>query len=353
MAEHSARSQRVRHFQGQRLHGADLQDEYENLAWLRSLHVVAQHDTWGIALGLDVRHSLGDDVHDDVQVGPGVAYDCFGREIVLGQMQIVPHPFALFEPAAGMSLTLVISHPSEGDRAAAPDVLAPCPGASGGAQSARPVLAWRWEGEVRLGREVPLIGFATNADSTPSFDTSVRRYTQALSRPHVYAALTGPEQPWTPWRVTDQQLQIGIETWVDTSDAGFVGTPHYLASLQTASTLLAADTDNALVGRFPAIFTTVVDASPTGFRFRFTAAVGPHQVVALAVNPRHRAGGPFSWLRISWLGVEPAGGCSPNTGFLSDDEWSKRRRFREMRRTTERQRAWPWSFQSGHGGGER
>ena len=44
---------RINHVQGERLRAADLQDELGVESWMRQLHMIGLHDTWGIALGLE------------------------------------------------------------------------------------------------------------------------------------------------------------------------------------------------------------------------------------------------------------------------------------------------------------
>lgn len=282
---------RLRHYQGQRLRAPDLQDEYDNLTWLRGLHVVALHDTWGIALGFDVHVDAG-----NVVVGPGLAYDCEGREILLTRPHALPGPQALFPtPEDGAEFELVMSYaPSPGPHLAEWD-LTPCTDANGSPRSERPAFAWRRMGETRLGLEVPLVRVRITAGAIDpvALGYDVRRYTQPLARPHIAAGVTPAEQPWEEWRVGEAFL--GHQTRVDTRAAGFVGTPFYFAGLRIERPGILFQ--RAAVDGPVLYFTAVAEAGPDGFTFRLHAAAAATLQQSL--------------VRVSWLGVEPVSGCRP------------------------------------------
>src|SRR3954465_11706168 len=89
---------RLRHVDGELLRRRDLADEAAAETDRRGLHVRAVHDTWGVALGYEV--GLASDV---MTVGPGVAYDCAGQEIVAVQGTKLPPPAAPPGLAVGVS----------------------------------------------------------------------------------------------------------------------------------------------------------------------------------------------------------------------------------------------------------
>src|SRR5262245_49690929 len=70
---------RVDFFDGQRLAAGDLNDAATVQRELRWLHNRSLH-SWGIGLGFAISGAQGD---RQVQIGPGYALDCFGREIIL------------------------------------------------------------------------------------------------------------------------------------------------------------------------------------------------------------------------------------------------------------------------------
>src|SRR4051812_5241908 len=78
---------RVRHFPGERLIAPDLLGDVDTLAWLRRAHMVALHDTWGVALGLRIAGAGA-----GLAVGPGIAYDARGRELVSDSVRRISAP---------------------------------------------------------------------------------------------------------------------------------------------------------------------------------------------------------------------------------------------------------------------
>jgi hypothetical protein len=320
----SARAARLRHHQGQRLLGSDLTHEYDNLTWLRSLHVLALHDTWGIALGFEVQLGpLG-----TVLVGPGFAYDCLGHEIVLVQGQALVGPHAVFPGApAGTAYELVMSYDAELGGVPSDDG-GVCLAAGAAPGCERPVFAWRRPSEARLGLEIPLLGVTLTSSGLGALDLNVRRYTQRLARPHIVAGATTPEQQWTDWRTAVRGPAVGLQTTVDTSAAGFVGTPHYFASLHFDSekTLLGSPNDPA-APRF-AVFTSVANARRTEFTFR--VALAAREAGEILVFLRGILGNRGTLpMRVAWVGLEPVAGCAPAPRFF---ELSSHILFQQMLR---------------------
>lgn len=320
-------SARVRHYQGERLSAGDLQDEYDNAKWLRGLHVLALHDTWGIALGFDVR--LGP--NNSVIVGPGLAYDVCGREIVLARPRTVPSPWAtLAKPQQTGSYDLVISYNDALGLREAGRAWLPCEGEDNCPGREQPLFAWRVPDAVRLGLEVPLLRLTPAADSNQiTLDRSVRRYTQSQARPHIVSGVTPPEQAWSLWSNSGgRQGQIlGFQTWVDTSAAGFVGRPVYLASLRAGTAALSFGdaaflstisgggvTDPApdIVPMPGVAFTNLANRLPWGFTFRVTFGFNLKQIRSSGdTEARALAFLKLIPRRISWIGVEQVDGCAP------------------------------------------
>jgi hypothetical protein len=316
----SARAVRVRHYQGQRLLANDLQDDYDNPAWLRGLHVVALHDTWGIALGFDV--TLASD--GSVVVGPGFAYDARGREIVLAHERGLPGPLEVFPPESRpLAYELVASYDAELGRREASLDLVPCTGAGDRPGHERPAFAWRRPGTTRLGLEAPLMAVRVAAGKLTNdpLDPSVRRYAQAQARPHIAAGVTPPQQVWLPNK-EHSELTLGYQTLVDTRDAGFIGTPYYLAQLRFGKAGVP-DTLAFLLAGFANVFlTSVVNPGPDRFTFRVVpgreerdvaGVAGGHPAlafVAAATSGSTTTVARLPW-QVSWVGVEPVSGCAP------------------------------------------
>ncbi len=307
----SARTVRLRHYQGQRLLAADLQDEYHHLTWLRGAHVVALHNTWGIALGFEVK--VGP--NDFVMIGPGLAYDAYGREIVLTQSRAVPGPQALSPgPDADGDYELVVTYDAElGERTAGQEFVPYADNARPGRE--QPMFNWRRAGETRLGFEVPLIGvhLVKGALNEQSLDYHVRRYAQPLARPHIASGVTPREQPWQSWNQADSSL--GFQTKVDTSNAGFVGTPYYVATLRLKLDDIIRE-DPSFLATFPGFFfTSVNEQTPTKFNFQ----VGVALHFGAGVTDRNAYVVRLQTLlyvcRVSWFGIEAVGGCPPPPRF--------------------------------------
>ena len=80
------------------LEATDLCDDAAARARARAEHVRFVHDTWGVALG----YAVGV-VGRTVVVGPGVAYDCKGRPIVLSTTLLLTVPRDAIGPASSTS----------------------------------------------------------------------------------------------------------------------------------------------------------------------------------------------------------------------------------------------------------
>jgi hypothetical protein len=279
---------RLRHYQGERLRGADLREEYDELTALRQLHIRAIHDAWGVALGLEVQLTGGG--HVAAVVNAGLAYDRLGREILLHVAQIAPDLPA--DARDGIyQLVLALS------------------------DDARPLLRWRAEGDTQLGIDIPLIAAAITQGAIGGLDFKVRHYTQPLARPHIAYGVVPAEQRWKTWRKAGGERQIGFGVRVDTTSAGFVNTPIYIASVQQSGNALFVGRPNATeVPMY--IFTSVANTTRTGFTFRVViAGLAPSSQAMGGAPPsvhdifqRFKDGNlPF---RVSWIGLESIEACA-------------------------------------------
>ena len=100
---------------GQLLASRDLGDDVRRDARLRGLHTRYLHDTWGIALGFEIKTGAG---QTSVIVGPGYAVDAYGRDILSPESVEVPAP-DLEGPA---NLVLVASYLGDAAFRPAPDL---------------------------------------------------------------------------------------------------------------------------------------------------------------------------------------------------------------------------------------
>jgi len=279
---------RVRHYQGERLNAGDLRADDADATAMRQLHVRTLHDAWGIALGLAVYLNSG----ADFIVAAGLAYDRLGREIVLAQPRTAPgltgaEGDGVYQLAAAL------------------------------ADTGEPELRWHRATAIRLGLDVPLVAVTIvngNLDPT-SFDFTVRPYAQPLTRPHIAYGLTPREQRWRIWRKGGGEREIGFGLRVDTSAAGFVGIPFYVASLQMNGNALFVTRLNAAAVQMY-VFGSLANATRTGFTYRVVIAGLPPQSGAAPppsvqdVFKRFVTGQlPF---QVAWTGIEPIDGFAPS-----------------------------------------
>src|ERR1700682_746080 len=83
--------ERLSYWQGQMLRSRDFRDDAAFEAQRRWWHNRALHSAFGVSYGLHVTvdSSTGEMI---LTVGCGLAYDCFGRELILRQDRTAPPP---------------------------------------------------------------------------------------------------------------------------------------------------------------------------------------------------------------------------------------------------------------------
>jgi hypothetical protein len=220
--------ERPLYFDGQRLTAADLTAGSDYARTMRQLHNRALHG-WGVAVGLGASGARGD---KSVNVEPGLALDCSGRELLLTAAQDVPVP----PVAEQSSWFLVISGVPEDELVPSEDRSGVC-GTSGAVRLLdAPELRWLSadgkDGEqVRQGLDVILAG-ATIANCKLYDDLDLDpRQQLAPEQPYVAAGQTDAHGTvWHPWPAGGAK-QAGVITSVSTAEAGFRMTPSYQARL--------------------------------------------------------------------------------------------------------------------------
>jgi hypothetical protein len=237
---------RIRFRDGQLLASRDMRDEHSVELCLRAMHVCLVHDVWGIGLGLRVdllTDRTGVDLH------PGYAIDACGRDV------IVPHRRLLRVPvsATPQAFMLVAGH---------------CP----------ETVGWVTPAEFRPGEHVPLASAqAMGGVISGMLNRQVRRFARALTRPRIASGAT--EAGHTGWYEGAQALGW-IGATVDTSSAGFVHSPQYLAVVSS----------NA-VG-------FIYEARPSFFRYAILTGSPPF---GFATSASAAEGAGWS---IAWIGIE-------------------------------------------------
>jgi hypothetical protein len=284
-------------FDGQRLTAADLAAAIEYELELRRLHNRALHG-WGIALGFPVTGERG---ATSVTVGPGLALDSSGRELVLGRSVERPVP-----PVAQASTWYLTVSYADDPHLAVEERAGVC-GAEGAVRLRdEPLLRWldaQGKGEERLRPGLDLVlALATVRGCRLDGKLDLRPRRQlGRPQPYVYAGRTEPGA--TPWKAWKEGGEAGVTTTVSTAEAGFLSTPTYQARLGGSRVLPG----KLVIDGFAAIVRPASDS----FEFRVTLpqhedlrATGPGGTMALNkkvdVNALRTK---LDW-HVVWMGVE-------------------------------------------------
>lgn len=256
-AQSAAAFERLRYWRGQTLRSLDFRDQAHFDARRRRLHNRALHGVDGVSFGLGVTKRTGDQTKLDVACG--LAYDCYGRELIVQRPRTVGVPaepawlVLRMRPATTPSLCCVPFDPGclpEDARLLDQDA----------------ELVWD-----PIGSTSPVSGVVLAKFTDQGHDTSFRpRYARALTRPRLARGQTvRGNTPWQPWTIDEpdgkgglRQRVVGVETRIDTSAAGFTQTPCYFARLDSF------EWDLATSEFAPAFFPQVADATVDGFTFK-------------------------------------------------------------------------------------
>jgi hypothetical protein len=315
-------AERVRYFEGALLRARDLRDDAAYESWMRGMHVRFVHDTWGVALGFELVLSYD---RDRLEVGPGLAYDCAGREILSPASVIMAAPRApSTSGASAWWFDLAVRYDGLCDLAPG---LSPFGCGTGEllARTERPWWTWAFAGDaggdsaeqpplapgMRVGEDVPLARFRVGADGTFGLpDLAVRRSARPTRRPHVAGGRFSRPDP----------IAGTVGMWsvsVDTAAAGFRTMPLYFARLEAhpfapssgfADGLTAAGLASWLAHPEWVLgpFVSVADASPAGFTLVVHMAASPEAGVLPELEQPLALPVP-----VAWIGVEPAETCPP------------------------------------------
>jgi hypothetical protein len=229
--------QRVTWRDGQMLRSEDLRDSAASFNLLRRLHIRYLHRTWGVVEGLNVAANQG-----IVRVNRGYALDIDGCELLVPAITIAPVP-----PHTSFTATmhLVISRGAPSLCASAtPDLAALCPGVVTALQLEKGALAWKTVRAVQLGHDVLLArARVVGGQVTGAIDTSVQQHAATMLQPRIWADTTLPGQ--TGWTDTGSNIVPGILAIIDTSDAGFLSPPAYVAQLNGPSQAVSQSISSA------------------------------------------------------------------------------------------------------------
>lgn len=257
-------TERFRYWQGQKLLSRDLRDQFATDAQMRWWHNRALHNAYGVRQGLKVTEEDG-----GIVVGDGVAYDCFGRELILHCSRTIARD------SAGKTV-LMIRYKETAEFVSHSDLLdvcAPC-GTSASPNAEEPEFFWADAKTFSFRDGVPL----SKLDGKEN-DVFIPPVSRPLARPRISKGATVPgDTAWEIWSETFRNInskakviisgavkhEVGIQVKIDTSAAGFTKTPCYFAWLQ-------GQVWGAGIGKktfFPIPFDHITNASINGFTFR-------------------------------------------------------------------------------------
>jgi hypothetical protein len=230
---------RVQYWQGQMLRSADFLDIERIEAQRRWWHNRAVHQAYGVYLGMKATQSTDSSGTAEILVTPGVAYDCFGRELVLECEARILFPSA--PPSGKGSLTLLIRYRKPKSRAITDARAAVCCLADGATSAGTVEFIWDANQRVAPDEGVPLGHLIYSGRKFGRFAAFVAVPTsRPLARPRVAYGSTVPgNTAWQPWAYSEfinevlmPPVEIGVQTAVDTSAAGFTEIPQYFAWLE-------------------------------------------------------------------------------------------------------------------------
>ena len=286
--------ERLQYWQGQMLRSRDFRDNEAVEAQRRWWHNRAEHAAFGISRGLET--SKVDTAVTAVLVQPGLAYDCFGRELILETSQTVLVPSQSASNVRSLVLLIRYVSPKDGEPSTATAEVCWTDSRLNRFDSVE--FFWKPKETVRTEDGVPIAQVfytATERKINPEF---FRRPTQADARPTVATGTTlRGKTPWqadTLGRISPGQI-IEVRTRVDTSAGGFTSVPCYFAWL--GGPLLDPRTGVLL----PVLFTSIRDEAAGSFTFAYwvlqAGAVFQRALVEQTKVPRPD-------LFVNWIGCQ-------------------------------------------------
>jgi len=358
--------ERFRYWQGQKLRSRDFRDQSRTEAELRWWHNRALHNTFGVRSGMRVLAVDGIEAIVGVKVGCGVAYDCYGREILLQTVRQVPLP-TNNRPAARVTLVARYSqssdkqHPVACSTAIEQPELVWIPLARIDVDDGVPLAQLSYESRAPLDALPKDVVFPPSLARKIHYDTNEKvlvfagkmteaerdellslskdsvfqgsigklfedsrhvpflvqdfssPISRALERPRVASGATVPgDTPWEPWiesailfREREIPVPVGMQVTIDTSAAGFTEEPCYFAWLE--GTLW----NKSNIEFFPIPLSHIDSEAAGGFRFRLWM---PNIVMLLGtrlrIANRNFAEEFINFARtqnlsVCWIGIQP------------------------------------------------
>lgn len=257
--------ERVRYYRGQTLRALDFRDLGHIEAERRWWHNRALHQAYGVSDGLAVSLFPATAL-EAVRVTPGLAYDCFGRELILEE----PQSIALPASTSKATFALLLRHREPSAVARAQNFEEVCWTEQKVRGRGTAEFCWKPDGEFAPTDGVPLAKIEVAPHAALKLISFAVPTSRPMARPPVAFGTTLPgNTPWAPWLIPipyskgkGETIAIGVQTWVDTSVAGFTRAPLYFAWLE------GPQWDAASGQFFPLHFASIADESLTGFTLR-------------------------------------------------------------------------------------
>lgn len=281
--------QRLRYTPGQDLLSRDFRDQAAFDEQLRWWHNRALHGAFGVRYGLTVRLVSGAS-ELTVEIDGGLAYDCFGRELIL------PAPRSLQVPTGPREIeprVLVIRYRGDGGSPSSHELAGVC---CGGTAPRGADLAWLPARRLRPADGVPLARVVYDRGE-PSPDMEFHPpVARPLARPRLGRG--GTVAGGTEWEIWDlgakQGVVLGLQVSINTQAAGFTEPPCYFAWLQGGiESRPDADGRRFLLP----LYSHIAAESLTGFSFR-VLTFGTRDIRNPILSSARRQ------LTVCWLGIQ-------------------------------------------------
>lgn len=310
--------QRIRYKKRQMLSSQDLRDDADIMNLLRWMHNRALHEVHGVNSGMEIcqlnndgKQVDGEDTLVMLEISPGLAYDCYGRELILPQSRRIRVP--LTPPDASNIFTLLVSYQENSAFAEKAAGIGGCASGDSVLNLEEPIFNWKPDSLVEIIDGVPLARVCYKEPKSPVLlnDSSKSPLSRPLARPRIASGATIPgKTAWEEWIEKDSggRYTIGFQTRIDTSSAGFTETPCYFAKLQ--GNFWNEENPEFILAPFESIH----EGSATGFTFRIMLPSLPPTTQPPYTN-RDFLNSFFDFaqlhnIQVSWIGITGAT-CSP------------------------------------------
>lgn len=301
--------QRLRYRQGQSLLREDFQDQQSIESQLRAWHNRALHNTFGVVGGFAAGLTVSvDAVNNRATVEPGLAYDCFGRDLFLQRRASI-----LLPEETGESMLLICRKNS---RSCSPrnQSATACLSESRRRVEDEPEFIWKPEKFATIRDGVPIARLPPKSESGDAIeldpDFAVRQ-SRALARPRIVQGATIPGATvWEVWRLEGRNqlpaFAASFQVRIDAASAGFTMEeesrfPAYFARLQGPLSKLNDQQEIEFGGVY---LSHIDEISNSGFTFRFLIAVFNSPGGKLTPVSDARAFLQQNEFFVSWLGIE-------------------------------------------------